>query len=248
MLCFIHDDILFQTQDWGIVLKHIFEKDEKIGLLGIAGAKSKTKSPSVWWLCPGNHKYFHLIQHSINKKTVKWDSGFDTNSIAEVVVVDGVFMVLRKQKDLFFSNKLNGFHNYDLNISFEVFNRKFKIVVTNEILIEHFSSGSVNGDWIESAYEIHKLYKNKLPLFIDDEKNDNKQEIANAIWFIKESLKFKKYHIALMVWGELFFLNPLLLFHIIYWKNNFKNNAKLFIQYFRKKQRIVLSKNKYTEL
>jgi glycosyltransferase involved in cell wall biosynthesis len=214
-LCFIHDDILFHTHGWGEVVNRIFEEDKKIGLLGIAGAKSKTKSPSVWWQCPEKHKCTNLIQHIPNKSPEKWITGFSNNSLEEVVVIDGVFMVLRSELKLSFSKKLKGYHNYDLNISFEVFKRNFKIVVTSDLLIEHFSLGNLNADWIESAHEIHYQYKNKLPFFLDEKNN---REHKNTEWFLTESIKFKKSKIAFETWKLLVFLKPISNIHFKYIK------------------------------
>lgn len=212
-LCFIHDDILFHTLGWGRILNEIFKEDSGIGLIGIAGAKSKSKSPSLWWLCPENHKYFNLIQHIPNSSPERWQTGFNKNSIEEVVIIDGVFMVLRRQKDLYFSKKLNGFHNYDLNISFEVFDRGYKTIVTNKILIEHFSLGKINTDWVKSAYAIHKLYNDKLPIFLD-ERND--KEIQNKVWFIEESIKLSETKIAFVTWLNLFFSVPFFKMHFLF--------------------------------
>lgn len=234
-LCFMHDDILFHTQDWGKVVQSIFDQDKHIGLIGVAGAKSKTKMPSLWWSCPQDDKITSIIQHIPNRETERWNSGFEEESVVEVVAVDGVFMVMRKNDRIRFSSEMIGFHNYDLNLSFECKKEGYIITVTNEILIEHFSLGSVKEEWVKSSYKFYTLYKNSLPLNLENNKLNKKQEIANAIWFINESLKFKKYKIALSVWVALFCLNPFLLFHLIYWKNNFKNNMDVLIHYFRKK-------------
>jgi len=232
-LCFIHDDILFHTQDWGNVVKNIFDADKKIGLIGVAGAKSKTKMPSLWWSCPKEHKLASIIQHIPDRETQRWNSGFEKENLVEVVAIDGVFMVMRKDDRIRFNSEINGFHNYDLNLSFECKNRGHKIVATNAILIEHFSLGTIKEEWFDSSYQLFKRYKNNLPLNIDKNKPNKKQEIDNAVWFITECLKLKKYDLAFSIWRQLFWLNPLLLFHVIYWKNNFKNNAEFLIQYFR---------------
>ena len=232
-LCFIHDDILFHTQNWGEVVNRIFEKNKKIGLIGVAGAKSKTKIPSLWWSCPKEDKLAFLIQHIPHREIERWDSGFEKESMVEVVAIDGVFMALKKDCRIRFNSEMKGFHNYDSNLSIECKKLEYKIVVTNAILIEHFSLGTIKGEWLESSYEFYTLYKKGLPLYLENDKFNRKQETANAIWFINECLKFKKYNIALMVWRELFCLNPLLLFHVIYWKNNFKNNIHLLIEYFQ---------------
>lgn len=221
-LCFIHDDILFHTQDWGKVVQCIFDHDKQIGLIGVAGAKSKTKMPSLWWSCPQEDKIASIIQHIPDREIVRWNSGFEKGSNIEVVAIDGVFMVMRKDHLIRFNTEMAGFHNYDLNISFEIKKLGFKIMVTNEILIEHFSLGTIKEEWVESAFKLYLLYKDILPLNLHNNRYKKNQEISNGIWFIKECLKFKKYKIALKVWLKLFLLNPFLKFHLIFWKNNFK--------------------------
>ena len=234
-LCFIHDDILFHTIGWGEIINRIFNENKQIGLIGVAGAKSKTKMPSLWWSCPKEDKVASVIQHIPDRETERWNQGFEQGSNITVEVVDGVFMAMRKDNRIHFSIEMTGFHNYDLNLSFECKKAGYKIIVSNEILIEHFSLGKINEEWIESSYQLFSHYKNNLPLNFEKNKTNKKQEIANGLWFINECLKFKKYKIALSVWGALFYLNPFLLFHIVYWKNNFKNNMEVIIKYFRKK-------------
>jgi glycosyltransferase involved in cell wall biosynthesis len=221
-LCFIHDDILFHTTGWGNIIQHIFSEDQQIGLIGVAGAKSKTKIPSLWWSCPQEDKIASIIQHIPDRETQRWNSGFEEESIVEVVAVDGVFMAMRKDSGIRFNSKMKGFHNYDLNLSFECKKLGYKIMVTNEILIEHFSLGTIKEEWLESSYELFKIYKEILPLNNNNNKPNKKQEISNAIWFINECLKLEKYKLAMSIWRELFFVNPFLYFHVIYWKNNLK--------------------------
>lgn len=185
--------------------------------------------PSLWWSCPKEDKIASIIQHIPDRETERWNSGFEKETLVEVVAIDGVFMALRKDDRIRFSSKMTGFHNYDLNLSFECKKLDYKVMVTNEILIEHFSLGTVKEEWVESSYELYRLYKKSWSLGLEKSKTNKKQEIGNAICFINECLKFKKYKIALNVWIELFYLNPLQLFHLIYWKNNLKNNVFIYI-------------------
>lgn len=215
-LCFIHDDVLFHTNDWGDIIYRIFDENQQLGLIGIAGTKIKTQIPSAWWDCLEKDAAIHIIQHYNHKEKVTKDFGFEGKSYAEVVVVDGVFMAMRKDKRICFNTELRGFHNYDLNISFEYIKHGYTIVVTNEILIEHFSTGTLNKEWVDSTYKIHTLYKNILPLGSFD--NNTKNEIANAKKFIIECLKHKKNKIAYSIWKELFYLQPITLFHLKFLK------------------------------
>ena len=221
-LCFVHDDILFHTQDWGEVVNSIFEWEEKVGLIGIAGAKIKTKMPSAWWDCPEEQKNIYIKQHFKSGKTADWNIGFKVENLEEVVVIDGVFMVLRKDTAIGFDETIGGFHNYDLNISFECKKIGRIIVVTNQILIEHFSKGTINKEWLKSTFKIHKLYRSILPLRVDGTPELKDLEILNAKQFLNQCLLFRERFIALMCWIKLFLLNPFLKFHLSFWKNYLK--------------------------
>jgi glycosyltransferase involved in cell wall biosynthesis len=217
-LCFIHDDILFHTQGWGEVVNQIFEADNSVGLIGVAGAKIKTKMPSAWWDCNKGDNYTYIVQHFKNKKKETWNYGFDKNPIEEVVVIDGVFMVLRKKDKISFHKSMTGFHNYDLNLSFECKKQGLKIVVTNQLLIEHFSIGSINKEWIASTSKMHELYQKILPLLLDVAPQSESLEIANAKKFILQSLLFHERLIAFKYWTKLFVIYPFLKFHLSFWK------------------------------
>lgn len=218
ILCFIHDDIHLVTKNWGQVLNSIFNKNEKIGLIGIAGSKSKTRMPSAWWDCPQQDLYLNLVQHLVNKEKEHWVEGFKNNTLEEVVVVDGVFMAARKINDIFFSQKMNGFHNYDLNLSFEYLKKGYKIIATQDILLEHYSRGKINKDWYKSAIQFYNLYNHMLPVSISEIKNLKPQEFKNGKLFVIKlsELGFKKE--AIRFWLKLMWLKPISKFHIDFCK------------------------------
>lgn len=218
-LCFIHDDIWFHTDNWGVISQNIFNKYNKLGLLGVAGAKLKTKMMSPWWNCHYNQQVINIIQHNKNAEPEKTMVGFDENSEAEVVVIDGVFMALRKSMNIRFSEVMAGHHNYDLNISFECKKIGYQIMVTNQILIEHFSSGMLNKDWLSSTYKIHKIYKSILPLEVKPHILKNGDEIRNAFSFINQCFEFKKHRLGYLVWYKLFLLQPNFKYHFNLWKS-----------------------------
>lgn len=166
-LCFIHDDIVFHTKGWGSLLIDIFTINPDYGLIGVAGSSQKTRTPSGWWDCDPIYKSVNLIQHYPSGKVVKEQQGFENSILNEAVIVDGVFLALRKEMNVVFDSKLKGFHNYDLNIAIETKRKKYKIGVTNQILIEHFSIGNLNNEWLESIIKTHNYYHNFLPMAID---------------------------------------------------------------------------------
>nr|WP_314897216.1 glycosyltransferase [uncultured Flavobacterium sp.] len=222
-LCLIHDDIFIHTNGWGNVILRIFGENRQIGLIGIAGAKIKTKMPSAWWDCPDDQKVIHIIQHFRNGEIKKQNFGFKNDSIQEVVAIDGIFMAMQKDKKIHFSTEINGYHSYDLNISFEYNKNGYKIMVTNEILIEHFSIGIINDAWVASTYKIHNFYKGILPLSIKKNKVNRNLEQTNAIRFIEECLKYKQDKKAITIWRALFLMHPISKYHYTFWKRIVKN-------------------------
>jgi hypothetical protein len=214
-IAFIHDDILFRSNGWGIVINEVFTKYETVGLLGVAGAKIKTKMPSGWWNCPNEYKEINIIQHLQDNKVEKWEYGFEGYKTAEVVAIDGVFMVLKRECNLSFNEDFKGYHNYDLNISFECVNKGFKIVVTNQILIEHFSNGNINDSWYDSTYKLHKFYQKSLPLMTENSNLDLKDlEFKNGKNFVNHYLKIGTKINSLKIGIQLFLLKPNELYHL----------------------------------
>lgn len=214
--CFMHDDILFHTQNWGLEVLRIFEADSKIGLLGVAGAKLKTKMPSGWWNCPSDLKNINIIQHFPDKEKELEFMGWQTNNqIEEVAVIDGVFMFAKKDDFIFFNEEDSGFHNYDLYLSAIYNKHNFKVVVTNSVLIEHFSYGNLNVKWIESSYDFFKKYKGLFP--INKSKLNTvvikKIELFNGFNFIEKLINEGKIGKALSIWICLFKIKPISMYH-----------------------------------
>lgn len=169
-LClFLHEDILFHTQNWGIILKNYFQNNKGIGLIGLAGSRIKTKIPSSWWEHEKENQVMNIIQHYPNGKKEKILFGFTEKPLTEVVLMDGVFIAMRKT-DLRFDERLTGFHNYDQSISLRSRKAGFKNFVTNEILIEHYSIGTKDQSWLKSNEQLSRLYHDDLPQALNGRK------------------------------------------------------------------------------
>lgn len=225
IICFLHDDIIFHTSEWGLYLENCFSRYADLGLLGVAGAKIKTKMPSAWWDCPEEFKTIHIIQHKNAKKSLRFTGFHEHTTEEEVAVIDGVFMAMRKNSTFRFNEKLNGFHNYDLNISLEQIINGNRIMVTKNILIEHFSSGSINENWFLTTDEIHKLYSNNLPVNKANlsSKEISELELKNGEKFILDLYRSGLKQLAVRTWKELFALQPFSLIHLRILKTLFTN-------------------------
>ncbi|MGI8952802.1 MAG: glycosyltransferase [Chitinophagaceae bacterium] len=177
ILCFVHEDIFFKSDNWGTKIIDHFNADKNIGLIGVAGGVYKTKMASGWWQSENGwqeHKRMNIIHHSNNSfekvKHLFVNSLNETQS--QVISIDGVFMCTKKniwQQNKFDELLLKNFHGYDLDFSLQIFQSK-KIVVVYDILIEHFSGGKMDAQWMKAIIEIHKKWKNKLPLIVNNYK------------------------------------------------------------------------------
>lgn len=173
IICFMHDDILFHSYNWGInVINHF--KDDQLGMLGVGGPRFLSSIPSIWWASNAHNKYSpSACQYSIDTERNTRVSihqkiqPIDKNRI-EVVALDGLFFCIRKSlfKTISFDEiTYHGFHFYDLDISMQVRSVGFKIGVIYDVLLEHISAGQLNSEWLRSARLFYRKWKEQLPIF-----------------------------------------------------------------------------------
>lgn len=163
-LCFVHEDILFTSQNWGArVVTHL--ENPNTGAIGVAGAAYKCKVPLSWSVVKP-YRALNLIQHYGGKKKpeiARVNPG--ENDTYRVVVLDGVFIAARKQvwqSHRFDQKAFEGFHGYDVDFSLAVA-QQYALYVVFDVLIEHFSQGNPNQDWLAAAIQISKKWKRNLP-------------------------------------------------------------------------------------
>jgi len=179
-LCFIHEDVLFKTQNWGKnLIEHL--KNEKTGIIGIAGGKIATRIPASWWnVGPG---YKNLIQH-YKKKNISTTETVNnqTNIKQQVVVLDGVFMSLRRElfDTISFDEELTGFHAYDHDISIQTVMAGYKNYVVFDILLEHFSEGNLNAQYYTNLIKLYKKRIDYMPIFTPDISENIRENIVNV--------------------------------------------------------------------
>ena len=165
-LCFLHEDIIIHTKGWGEKLFQLLA-DERIGLVGVSGAIYKSKYAGTWASCDKTLYRTHSIQRFKGlSEPVITSINPDNGAYAEVIVIDGVFMVTRKNvfdEIKFDEHYFTGFHAYDLDYSFQV-GARYKVIVTFEILLEHFSAGQLNKQWLEASNLLHQKWKKLLPV------------------------------------------------------------------------------------
>lgn len=174
-LCFVHNDIIFKTKDWGNTMVDIMERDSSVGLIGVAGTKFLSRF-SLGWHCPFfSDKFlvgrviqmdmpgddYHLHNYSIKQ-----------NDVEEVVSIDGIFMFTKKvvwEKVNFDQNALKGFHGYDIDFSIStIIIGGCKVVVSKYPILQHSSFGDNRKEWFDSNKLVLKKWRKHLPMVTNE--------------------------------------------------------------------------------
>lgn len=208
-LCFCHEDIAFLTNNWGSSLIEIFNEHPRLGLLGIAGAKSYGNCPAAWWELGSGNNLCHISEKLGLAPGILVSEGWqETNdNIQKVVVVDGVFLCMRKASGIRFDEDIPGFHAYDLSLSLSFISNGWGVGVTNKILLEHFSKGSKNASWYNAMDVFYRKYATHLPLSlgVPVRKSDEDHCLIN---FVSGATENHLGRLALKYWVMLLFRKP----------------------------------------
>ncbi|HPH99307.1 MAG TPA: glycosyltransferase [Chitinophagaceae bacterium] len=185
ILCFVHEDVLFQTNNWGqIIANHITEGAD---VIGIAGSKYKSKTLSGWFSVIKNLDCANFIHTAESGKLHKHISRpyRSLSNDEQVCCIDGVFMVSKKSvwQDIRFNEELlKGFHVYDIDFSLRCA-QKYKLIVTYLIDLIHLSNGDYGEAWVKETFIFHEYYKNNLPQAVE---GINIKSYAKKEWKIEK--------------------------------------------------------------
>lgn len=171
ILCFMHDDILYHTINWGIkVVKHF--QGSNVGMIGIAGPTYVSKFPGIWWGIAGHNKVHSTRQNNLDtdrydfsKQHLTENNPYKENE-SEVVVLDGVFFCVSKKlfDKISFDESFGGFHFYDIDISMQVKQQGYKILCVFDILIEHISRPNLCKEWVYASRKFFSKWRPYLPI------------------------------------------------------------------------------------
>lgn len=168
IVCFIHEDIHFHTNGWGLkILEHL--RDPHAGIIGVCGCATLSKIPAPWSLF---NPFKYIVQSSPTRRNPKLQqTGFTGNeNKQEVLAVDGVFMCARKalfQKIRFDEETFSGYHSYDIDICLQARVAGYSNYSVNDILIEHYSKGFHSKDWIINSMTLSDKWSRQLPMSLN---------------------------------------------------------------------------------
>lgn len=162
IVLFIHNDIIFNTNNWGKILLNKFNTSDH-GILGIAGTTDLNEN-GVWW--GDSSKMIGSVFHKHNNKTFesKYSNSYN-KEIIDAVVIDGLFIGINKNKiQKSFIEDFKGFHYYDISFCIENFLKGVKIGIIFDLKITHNSIGITNEQFENNRKQFIETYKDNLPL------------------------------------------------------------------------------------
>ena len=164
-LCFVHEDVRFQTQNWGKILHEQLSQPD-CGVIGFAGSIIKLKQLTGWNTCGKDLRanYGQYMRGRIHPRQVNPNK----ESYSPVVTLDGLCLLVRRDvwKEIpFDETTFTGFHSYDLDYSLAVA-QQYKNYVTHTVFAEHYSEGSFSPAWLNELKRLHEKWENYVPMAV----------------------------------------------------------------------------------
>jgi hypothetical protein len=165
IVVFIHDDLILETKNITPKVIRLFEKNPDYGIIGIAGTDNLISG--MWWQDKTSMYGIVGHEHEGKRHVNHYSKGDYSEKLKEVVVIDGLFMMIHKQRIKHkFNEQFEGFHFYDLPICLENHLDGVKVGVTTKIKVTHKSIGIVNKKWEKNKLLFEALYEKNFPLVV----------------------------------------------------------------------------------
>jgi len=186
-LCFVHEDIVIKTDNWGKELIKFIERNNDCGVIGIAGGKSANRNFISWWNVLGYLINVYDGAHSgdnLDPETNLFYHYSNPNNeiFSKAVCVDGVFLFVKKsiwENNKFDEKTFKGFHLYDADFSFSI-SQRYQNYVYFGMDVHHFSRGSIEKTFCENMYLFQKKWKCRLPYCLPGYKVSVGQELEKV--------------------------------------------------------------------
>ena len=163
IIVFCHDDIKFDTRNWGRKILNHHKRNSDYGIMGVAGTRFMPES-GRWW--EDFSKMHGAVYHENDGK--RWLSTYSKSSgnrLQDVILVDGVFFsVNRKNLKHSFDESFTNFHFYDVGLCLPNYIDGVKIGVHSDIRITHLSIGATNDEWEKARVLFVEKYGESLPI------------------------------------------------------------------------------------
>lgn len=180
IFCFMHDDILYHTNKWGVLVENTFRDYPDTALLGVIGAHVVPDAPAPMWgfqhISTGRIWTEQPLRETpFDQYEALPDGGFWSGNMmfasnlsnTYVANIDGLWMCCRAScfsQIGFDESTYNGFHCYDADLSMQVLSKGWDVMVNTDLLIEHFAASIITPDYIRAAEQWYQKWKSYLPI------------------------------------------------------------------------------------
>ena len=163
IIVFIHDDIEFLKKGWGAEVLRLFNENNEYGIIGIAGSAQFDEN-AAWWNY--EKKFGQVLHRSAGKSWLTAFSPLLDKDLQEVVVIDGLFMAVHKQRIAEnFNREILNFDFYDIYFCLSNWEaKKCKIGVTTNIRVAHNSVGKLKPSWYENREITNERFRKYFPI------------------------------------------------------------------------------------
>ncbi len=176
-IVFTHDDVIYETNNWGNKMLDLFKKNSDYGIIGIAGTTDLVNGK--WWEI--KESMCGVVKHQSEGKS--WVSKYSEdqgNKLKEVVVLDGLFfMVDKRMLKATFDEEFDKFHFYDVSFTFENHIKGVKVGLTTKMKLTHKSIGRTNDDWEKNKLLFEDKFHKNLPVRLTDNKTFEEKIVFN---------------------------------------------------------------------
>ena len=199
VVCFAHEDVSIKTKNWGQSIIDLFCQQPQIGLVGVAGSSYKPLTPAGWiGMGAVATDYINILQgfkYAGGEPELCYRNPKNAK-VEQVACVDGVWLCTTKDvlsKVQFDEEMLKGFHGYDIDFSMAV-GRNYKVVVTYDVLLHHFSEGNFESEWFFAMLKINKKWSRQLPVCTEDFTKEQKIKIERITFktFVEYLIRTKQ--------------------------------------------------------
>ena len=192
-LCFVHEDIVIKTNDWGKELVRFAEQNNDCGAIGIAGGKWANRNFVSWYVSDHLIKVYDGVgsckKNNFSENDLVYQySNPDNEIFSKAVCLDGVFLFVKKDiwdNNRFDEDTFKGFHFYDADFTFST-SQKYQNHVYFGVDIYHFSAGNVERTYCENMFLFQKKWKKKLPYYLSGNNLSFKQKIKEEYGNIRK--------------------------------------------------------------
>jgi len=164
--CFLHEDVNFETADWGKkIMMHL--STPNVGLLGLAGGDAAFRVPFDWTGLNASVNITHADKKGLEPTEKVLSPKNYTKTCRSVVMLDGVMLCAKREvfDKIKFDETLGNFHGYDFDISIQAAIAGYNNYVMYDISLIHYSQGNMDAGYFQTMIKVFKKWEKHLPIF-----------------------------------------------------------------------------------